>query len=153
MWIAFKFKKLHIICGWLGRAMVLGSFQYRRGPTALAYSRARACSACSRCGIGGLLLWLFVCHVVYPIFPFLMPHLLWDNWTWLKYWVLTSRGCLTIFSFDFSVGSNFEQRNSNVSFLIQKFWTHCSSLKVFKTIDSVPPMRGCLPFPCIFFMG
>ena len=28
------------------------------GPTALAYSRARACCACSRCGIGGL---LFVC--------------------------------------------------------------------------------------------
>ena len=39
--------------------MVLGSFRCLGegggGPTALAYSRARACCACSRCGIGGLL--------------------------------------------------------------------------------------------------
>ena len=55
-------------------------------PTALAYSRARACCACSRCGMGGQ---FFVCvcffHLVYPIFSFLMPHLMGDDWTWLKY--------------------------------------------------------------------
>ena len=53
-----KFKRLHITCGWFGRAMVLGSFQCR-GPTAMAHSRARACCACSRCGIGGLLFFFF----------------------------------------------------------------------------------------------
>ena len=123
------------------------------GPTALAYSRARACCACSRCGVGFFFFFffwgvggeLFVCHVVYPIFPFEISNA--SSLVRLKYWVLTSRGCLTVFFFDFSVGSNFEQRHSNVSLLIRKFWTHCSSLKVFKTIDSVPPMRGCLFFP------
>ena len=40
------------LSGWLGRAMVLGSFQCR--PTTLAYGKAGACCACSRCGTGGL---------------------------------------------------------------------------------------------------
>ena len=52
-------------------------------PTALAYICARALCACSRCGMGGLFLCMFF-HLVYPIFPFLMPHLLGDDWTGLK---------------------------------------------------------------------
>ena len=47
------------------RAMVLGSFQCRGGrPTTLAYGRAGACCACSRCGTGGL----FFCCCFYVLF-------------------------------------------------------------------------------------
>ena len=62
------------VIGWVGRWCWVASSA--AGLTALAYSRARACCACSRCGIDGLLFVAFCCHVVYPIFPFLMPHLL-----------------------------------------------------------------------------
>ena len=65
-------------------------------PTTLEYSRAGACSACSRCGTDGLflvcvffflLLFFFFCFVFFVLssrisyFPFLMPHLLGDGWT------------------------------------------------------------------------
>ena len=38
-------------------------------PTAFAYSRARACWACSRCGMGGLFVFISF-HLIYPIFRF-----------------------------------------------------------------------------------
>ena len=49
----------HRFGGWLGRAMVLGSFQCRGRPTTLAYGRARACCPCSRCWTGGLFFYIF----------------------------------------------------------------------------------------------
>ena len=56
--------------GWLGRAMVLDSFQcwasYCFGRPAVLLAGA-GCVGCS-C--------VFFFHLVYPIFPFLMPHLL-----------------------------------------------------------------------------
>ena len=70
--------------GWLGRSMVLGSFQCRgvlllwhivgQGPAVLV----------AGAGWVGCFLCVCVCfffHLVYPIFPFLMPHLLGDDWT------------------------------------------------------------------------
>ena len=49
--------------------------------TTLAYGRAGACCACSRCGMGGLGFCVFFLNLIYPIFLFLMPHLLGDGWT------------------------------------------------------------------------
>ena len=38
-------------------------------PTTLAYGRAGACCACSRCGMGGLcFFFVFFLNLVYPIF-------------------------------------------------------------------------------------
>ena len=45
-------------------------------PTTLAYGRAGACCACSRCGMGGLFFIVFISSI---LFPFLMPHLLGDG--------------------------------------------------------------------------
>ena len=39
-------------------------------PTTLAYGRAGACCACSRCGMDGLFFVCFCFHLVYPIFLF-----------------------------------------------------------------------------------
>ena len=71
--------------GWLGRAMVLGSFQCQgivllwhivgQGPAVLV----------AGAGWVGCFVLLFFFHLVYSIFPFLMPHLLGDDWTGLKY--------------------------------------------------------------------
>ena len=47
-------------------------------PTTLAFSRARACCACSRCRTGGL--FFFSSRLSY--LPFLMPHLFGDGWTY-----------------------------------------------------------------------
>ena len=47
------------IYGWLGRAMVLGSFQCRG--VLLLWHMAGACCACSRCGTGGLFFLFFFC--------------------------------------------------------------------------------------------
>ena len=49
-------------------------------PTTLAYGRAGACCACSRCGMGGLFFILFFRSRL-SYLPFLMPHLLGDSWT------------------------------------------------------------------------
>ena len=45
-----------------------GSLPVPGRPTTFAYGRAGACCVCSRCGTGGLFLYLF--HLVYPIFLF-----------------------------------------------------------------------------------
>ena len=66
-----KKKKKKKKCGWLGRAMVLGT---------LAYGRAGACCACSRCGTGGLFFFIFFISSI--LLPFLMSHLLGDDWTY-----------------------------------------------------------------------
>ena len=52
--------------GWLGWVMVLGSFQCQGVLLHFAYSRARACCACSRWGTSGLYFFLYVSS----IFPF-----------------------------------------------------------------------------------
>ena len=50
--------------GWLGRAMVLGSFQYR-GVLLLWHMVGQgACYACSRCGTGGLFFIFFISFVL-----------------------------------------------------------------------------------------
>ena len=46
--------------------------------TTLEYGRARACYACSSCGIGGL---FFPLSSLLSYFPFLMSHLLKDGMT------------------------------------------------------------------------
>ena len=74
--------------GWLCWAMVLGSFQCRGLPATFAYSKTRACCACSRCGMGGLIFFL----IFFIYLPFLMSCLLGDCWPWLKY---CSFGCWT----------------------------------------------------------
>ena len=46
-------------------------------PTALAYGRAGACCAYSRCGMGGLCFIFFFSRL--SCLPYLMPHLLGDG--------------------------------------------------------------------------
>ena len=46
-WVDVNFQT---VTGWSGVAKVLGNLPVR--PTNLDYSRARACCACSRCGLG-----------------------------------------------------------------------------------------------------
>ena len=40
------------LTGWSGGAKVLGNLPVPGRPTILDYSRARACCACNRCGLG-----------------------------------------------------------------------------------------------------
>ena len=56
-------------------------------PTTLAYGRAGAGCACSRCGTGGL---FFLSPLAY--IPFLMHHLLGDGWT---YWNIVVLAAIT----------------------------------------------------------
>ena len=63
-----------------GRAMVLGSFQYQ-GVLLLWHMVVQgACCACSKCGKGGLFLYIFFSTRL-SCFPFLMVYLLGDGWT------------------------------------------------------------------------
>ena len=66
-----------LLGGWVGQWCWVASSAGR--PTTLAYGRAGACCACSRCGMGGLCFIFFKSHLSY--LPFLMPHLLRDGWT------------------------------------------------------------------------
>ena len=75
---------LMVVGGWVGRWCWVDSSAGGGGPTALAYGRARACCAAGS-GWVGWVLCVCVCvffHLVYPIFPFLIPHLLGNNWTY-----------------------------------------------------------------------
>ena len=77
--VGFVMRRL--VGGWVGWWCWVASSAGR--PTALAYSRARVCCACSRCGMGGLFFCVcvfFFFYLIYPIFPFLMPHLLGNDW-------------------------------------------------------------------------
>ena len=58
---------------------VVGSSNGPRRLTTLAYGRAGAYCACSRCGTGGLYI-IFSSRLSY--LPFLMPHILGDGWTY-----------------------------------------------------------------------
>ena len=53
-------------------------------PTTLAYGKAGACCACSRCGTGGLF-FVVVFSSRLSNLPFLMPHLFWRRLDILKY--------------------------------------------------------------------
>ena len=70
---------MHTILWVVGSGDGAGQLPVPGRPTSLAYGRAGACCACSRCRMGGLFLF-FSSHLSY--FPFLMPHLLGDGWTY-----------------------------------------------------------------------
>ena len=64
----------------LGQAMVLGSFQCQ-GVLLLWHMVGQgACYACSKCGTGGLFLYIYFSTRL-SYLPFLMLHLLGDGWT------------------------------------------------------------------------
>ena len=85
--LKWSFSRTQLLAGWLGWAMVLGSFQCRgvllllhivgQGPAVLA------------AGAG----WVgYIVFIFFIYFTFLMSCLLGDGWTWLKY---CSFGCET----------------------------------------------------------
>ena len=104
--------KLIVFRAWLGRAMVLGSFQCRgilvlwhmvgQGPAVLAAGSGCVscfflfffcflffvcflfcfCCCCCCCFVLFVCLLLFFCVCVFPFLPFIMPHLLGDDWTY-----------------------------------------------------------------------
>ena len=57
------------MCGWLGRAMVLGSFQYR-GVLLLWHMVGRALLCLQQVRDGWAVFYIFLFHLVYPIFLF-----------------------------------------------------------------------------------
>ena len=57
---------INIVGGWVGRWCWVASSAGR--PTTLAYGRAGACCACSRCRTGGLFFFCFFFHPVDHIF-------------------------------------------------------------------------------------
>ena len=61
--------KLFLIVWVVGSGDSAGLLPVPGRPTALAYSKAGACCACSRCGTGGLFFCCFF-HLIYPIFLF-----------------------------------------------------------------------------------
>ena len=100
--------KTHIFSWVVGSGDGAGQLPVPGRPTTLAYGRAGACCACSRCGMDGLCFFcfLFCCccccfvDVVVVLFfksrlsylPFLMPHLLGDGWT---FWNIVVSAVLT----------------------------------------------------------